>query len=64
MEAKCQNCKFFEKENGFCRRFPPSPTVTRNTFKQKFVVESMFPIIRKPETDWCAEFTEDTKDKK
>lgn len=61
MERKCENCKFFEEENGFCRRFPPSPTVVRNKNKNKFVVEGMFPIISRPDKDWCAEFKDKTE---
>lgn len=55
MDKNCTNCMFFEKENSFCRRYPATPLVIKNKQKNKFVVEGMFPIISKPELDWCGE---------
>jgi hypothetical protein len=55
MNKSCKDCEFFEEDNGFCRRFPPKPVVLKKKLQNKFVVESMFPIISKPEKDWCGE---------
>lgn len=54
-DISCKSCKFFESENGFCRRYPATPLVIKNKLKNKFVVEGMFPVISKPEKDWCGE---------
>ena len=51
----CESCAFFEEDTKFCRRFPPTPLVVKKKMQNKFVVESMFPIISKPEKDWCSE---------
>lgn len=57
---KCINCLYFDSNN-FCRRFPPqSINSGRHTDKNTGFVttfaSAMFPIIKKPELDWCGEF--------
>lgn len=56
----CVNCLFFDKNN-FCRRYPPQVVysgkdVNINTNFVTTFGSAMFPIIKKPELDWCGEF--------
>lgn len=62
--VKCINCIFFDK-NDFCRRYPPQVVYSGKdvNFKTNFVTtygSAMFPIIKKPELDWCGEFVQYT----
>lgn len=53
-EQKCINCKFFEKRTRFCRLNPPQPVIIDNG--NGLITSSKFPVITKPESDWCAQF--------
>lgn len=58
---RCINCTFFDLHNNFCRRYPPSVVysgkdVNHNTRFITTFGTAMYPIIKKPELDWCGEF--------
>jgi hypothetical protein len=54
IDTCCQNCKFFECRNNFCRRYPPTPMIINVGGVQ--VTTSNFPKITIPDVDWCGEF--------
>ena len=64
MSVTCSTCRFFEIKNKFCRRHPPavviehrrayeSPTAAMN--REKEVTLAKFPVITRPDIDWCGE---------
>lgn len=54
VEQKCKNCKFFEARTRFCRFNPPLPVIM--DLGNGLATSSKFPVITKPEVDWCAKF--------
>jgi Fe-S-cluster containining protein len=68
MKKQCINCKFFESKNSFCRRFPPTVVVEEREIhedrsnygnsvsKNRQIIMTKFPVIIKPELDWCGEW--------
>lgn len=59
--VRCINCLFFEKDNGFCRRMPPYAVYSgkKENDQTGYITtfaKASFPIIKKPELDWCGEF--------
>jgi len=52
---------FFDKQNNFCRRNPPVVIYSGKDYNQNtnYVTTfgtAMFPVMKKPELDWCGEF--------
>lgn len=52
----CKNCVFYQLENKFCRRFPPTVLIITNPKSGDDIAVSKFPVITFAETDWCGEF--------
>ena len=57
----CIKCDFFDPHNNFCRRNPPQVIYSGKdiNFSTNYVTTfgtAMFPIMKKPELDWCGEF--------
>lgn len=58
MSTNCSNCKFFEERTNFCRRFPPTVTMSEFTISNSDSnnhVVAYFPKIGKKDVDWCGE---------
>ena len=59
-EVCCEACKHFEERTKFCRLSPPAPIVVVKNLdngEQVRFVESKFPVIPFPKTDYCSEFS-------
>lgn len=53
-DKTCKSCKWFCTRNNFCRKNPPTPiTITHD---DKEYITSKFPVIAKPELDYCSWF--------
>ena len=62
-EMCCDKCMYFQSENKFCRRFPPTPVVveSNNVGNGNYSINpskiiTKFPIIPMPHVDFCGEF--------
>ena len=60
---RCIKCDFFDTYNNFCRCNPPQVIYSgkETNHNTNYVVTfgtAMFPVIRKPELDWCGKFQE------
>jgi hypothetical protein len=58
--VRCVNCTFLDVNN-FCRRYPPNVVysgkdINHTTNYVTTFGTAMYPVIRKPELDWCGEF--------
>ncbi len=56
-EKRCLDCEFFDEVNAFCRCLPPVPTIKKLPNGDSKIM-AMFPIIKRPDSDWCGQFTE------
>lgn len=56
----CKNCKFFEERTHFCRLNPPQPLIFPVKNKGNNIdlvyVAAKFPVINKPNIDFCSHF--------
>lgn len=52
---KCSLCKHFEPGTRFCRFNPPAAAINVNIDEGNRIT-SLFPMIRKPELDYCSKF--------
>jgi hypothetical protein len=52
-KLSCKQCTYFDSDNSFCRRFPPTPVVIKRDGKQ--LVVSKYPVIQMPNVDYCGE---------
>jgi len=50
----CSKCRFFEDRTHFCRFDPPIPIIFYDGNIQN--VSSKFPVITKPDIDYCGKF--------
>ena len=63
-KEKCLKCYFLDKFTNFCRRYPPQviysgKAINDSTNYVTTFGSAMYPVIKKPDLDWCGEFIDE-----
>ena len=57
-ENVCRVCTYFDEDTHFCRLNPPIPIVFYDKEARKEKVSSKFPVVTRPDWDFCSYFEE------